>query len=109
MKRRLYDGSFAGKVMGLMVGVCLYASPLLAQTPTPFFSEGFDAVSIPVLPGGWQDAAGIWQTDDGVASPGSGGNNLRIRGSVAGTVQTHLQRVRGEAYMDVQEELAAGS
>lgn len=81
MNRKLYAPSL------MMLCTLLFLPPAgMAQDSTLFFVETFDAVTAPTLPGGWSDATLAWETSSSVASTGSGGNNVRISGTTAGTL-----------------------
>src|SRR5690606_16847924 len=48
--------------------------------------ETFDRVTAPDLPPGWTTTNDAWETSTSSESPGSGGNNLFIRGSAVDTL-----------------------
>jgi len=67
----------------LLVGLCLIVTlPTAAQIT--FFSETFDAVTEPALPGTALTADASWATSGASSSPGSGANNAVHTGSSPG-------------------------
>ncbi len=83
--------------MRTLCSLLFFGWMVLAQTApaqTTLFFEDFDGVTAPDAPPGWTFGDG-WDTDPGVASSGSGLNNLRHSGSGTGSAETPVIDLNG--------------
>ena len=78
-----------------MLVLWMVLSPFAIAQETPFFSEFFDGVTPPILPFGWVDESGEWESSSSVASNGSGGNNVTVSGSQQASLRTPSLNLSG--------------
>lgn len=84
-------------LLALLTLIAGMAAAGIGRAQIVLLSEDFDGITPPAPPAGWTLDAG-WETSTGVASPGSGLNNLMSSGSPAGSAVMPSVDLTGAAF-----------
>lgn len=86
----------------LLATAALFAAGRLGFGQTPQYVQDFDAVTAPNLPPGWSAPESAWETSASVPSPGSGGNNVEIKGVDTGSLVSPVFDLTSATLVELQ-------